>query len=67
MDLPSQSPGAARRREVGFPIDGFSKTCLLEGVDELGYLLALESAIARYEAAHPARVDTHAAMALSRS
>jgi len=37
---------------AGFPVDSFSKTCLLEGVDELGYILGFESQIAAYEAAH---------------
>jgi 3-isopropylmalate/(R)-2-methylmalate dehydratase small subunit len=35
---------------VAFPIDAFSKTCLLNGVDQLGYLLRLEPHIAAYEA-----------------
>ena len=34
-----------------FPIDAFSKTCLLGGLDQLGYLLRHEEAIARYERA----------------
>lgn len=41
-----------------FPIDGFSKDCLLEGVDQLGYLLKREARIRAYEAAHPAPVLT---------
>lgn len=32
-----------------FPIEPFSKRCLLEGLDELGYLLSHEAAIAAYE------------------
>lgn len=36
---------------VTFPIDPFSKTCLLEGVDQLGYLLKREEQIAAYEQA----------------
>lgn len=36
-------------RAYAFPLDGFSQTCLLEGVDELGYLLARQSEIAAYE------------------
>ena len=32
-----------------FPIDSFSKTCLLNGVDELGYILNFEKEIAEYE------------------
>jgi 3-isopropylmalate/(R)-2-methylmalate dehydratase small subunit len=34
-----------------FPLDSFSRTCLLEGVDELGYLLARRGEIQRYETA----------------
>ncbi|HET8725213.1 MAG TPA: 3-isopropylmalate dehydratase small subunit [Anaeromyxobacteraceae bacterium] len=34
---------------VGFPIDPFSRTCLLEGVDELGYILRFEPAIEDHE------------------
>ena len=45
-------------RGVMFPIDGFSKTCMLEGVDQLGYLLTQTSSIADYEAAHPARINS---------
>jgi 3-isopropylmalate/(R)-2-methylmalate dehydratase small subunit len=35
-----------------FPIDPFNKTCLLNGVDELGYILGFEKQIAEYEATH---------------
>jgi 3-isopropylmalate/(R)-2-methylmalate dehydratase small subunit len=41
-----------------FPIDPFARHCLLHGVDQLGFLVAEEEAIASYEAAHPARVRT---------
>ena len=40
-------------RSVVFPIDGFSKYCLLNGVDQLGYLLNHSDAIARFENARP--------------
>src|SRR5215472_5572163 len=43
---------------VRFPIDEFSKHCLLEGVDELGYILQQEPAIAAYEAARVGSVNT---------
>ena len=33
-----------------FPIDPFNKTCLLNGVDELGYILGFENEIAEFEA-----------------
>lgn len=34
---------------VEFPLDAFAQTCLLDGVDELGYLLGHETAITAYE------------------
>jgi 3-isopropylmalate/(R)-2-methylmalate dehydratase small subunit len=49
IDLASQTlalPGGATAK---FPIDGFSKTCLLEGVDELGYILTFAPEIAAFE------------------
>ena len=36
-----------------FPIDPFAKHCLLHGTDALGYLLAAEDDIARYEETAP--------------
>ena len=35
--------------QVEFPIDPFAKTCLLQGVDELGYILGFADQIAAYE------------------
>jgi 3-isopropylmalate/(R)-2-methylmalate dehydratase small subunit len=58
IDLPSQTLALPDGRQVEFPIDPFAKHCLLEGVDELGYILGQEAAIAAYEARNPARVDT---------
>lgn len=49
VDLATQTLRWPDGRTVAFPIDPFAKTCLLEGVDELGYLLAREEAIAQYE------------------
>jgi 3-isopropylmalate/(R)-2-methylmalate dehydratase small subunit len=46
---------------VGFEVDAFSRRMLLEGTDELGFLLAQSDAVAAYEASHPRRVDTTAA------
>ena len=37
---------------VSFPIDPFARYCLLNGVDELGFLLQQQARIAAYEAAH---------------
>jgi 3-isopropylmalate/(R)-2-methylmalate dehydratase small subunit len=36
-------------REVPFPIEAFARYCLMNGVDELGYLLGQAGAIAAYE------------------
>jgi 3-isopropylmalate/(R)-2-methylmalate dehydratase small subunit len=36
-----------------FPIEGFARVCLMNGVDELGFLLQQAPAIERYEAARP--------------
>jgi len=49
IDLASQTlsyPGG----DITFPIDPFNKTCLLNGVDELGYILGFEKEIAEFEA-----------------
>jgi 3-isopropylmalate/(R)-2-methylmalate dehydratase small subunit len=37
---------------VRFPLEGFARYCLLNGVDELGYLLSKNDAISAYERAH---------------
>ena len=58
IDLADQMLTLPDGRRVEFPIDNFSKVCLLEGVDQLGYLLNAESQIDAYEKAHPARVNT---------
>ena len=41
-------------RSYEFPLDAFAQTCLLEGVDQLGYLLRQAPAIERFEAARAA-------------
>jgi 3-isopropylmalate/(R)-2-methylmalate dehydratase small subunit len=47
-------------RAIEFAVDGFAKHCLLEGVDELGYILGQESAIAAYEGRRAGSIDTRA-------
>ncbi|HEX6396023.1 MAG TPA: 3-isopropylmalate dehydratase small subunit [Steroidobacteraceae bacterium] len=37
---------------VKFPLEGFARYCLLNGVDELGYLLSKSDSISAYEQAH---------------
>jgi len=58
IDLENQTLALPDGRDIHFPIDSFSKTCLLEGLDQLGYLLKQEERVAAYENTHPARVNT---------
>ncbi len=58
VDLVSQTIALPDGRQVPFPIDPFARHCLLNGVDQLGFLLAEEPAIVAYEAGHPPRVRT---------
>ena len=48
VDLASQTLSFPNG-SVHFPIDPFSKACLLNGVDELGYILNFEKEIAAFE------------------
>src|SRR3954454_21574199 len=50
VDLASQTLTLPDGRAVEFPVDSFAKRCMLEGVDELGFVLKQASAIAAYEA-----------------
>ena len=58
IDLATQTLRLPDGRSVIFPIDSFSITCMLQGVDQLGYLLKQGDAIAAFEAAHSAPVLT---------
>ena len=58
VDLATQSATLPDGSTVEFPIDPFSKHCLLQGVDELGYILKNESAIAAYESRRVGSIDT---------
>ena len=58
VDLANQTLTTPGGRKVEFPIDGFSKHCLVEGVDELGYILQHEAQIAAYEARRVGSIDT---------
>lgn len=49
IDLPSQILSLPDDSKYTFPIDPFSKTCLIEGVDQMGYLLQRLPLIAEYE------------------
>ena len=58
IDLESQTLQLPDGRKVSFPIDNFSKTCILQGVDQLGYLQSHAAAVAAYEEVHSDRVNT---------
>ena len=49
IDLASQTLTLADGPAVRFPIDNFSKQCLLAGVDQLGYILKHQDKITNYE------------------
>jgi 3-isopropylmalate/(R)-2-methylmalate dehydratase small subunit len=49
IDLAAQALLLPDGQAAAFPIDTFSKLCLLEGVDQLGYLLKRADQIAAYE------------------
>jgi 3-isopropylmalate/(R)-2-methylmalate dehydratase small subunit len=50
IDLAAQAIRLPTGRAASFPIDGFSRACLLAGVDQLGYILKHAAAIAAHEA-----------------
>jgi len=52
IDLFNQDLVLPDGNSIGFPIDPFSKRCLLEGVDQMDYLLSLEDQIKAYEVDH---------------
>jgi 3-isopropylmalate/(R)-2-methylmalate dehydratase small subunit len=58
IDLVNQTLATPSGRKVEFPIDPFSKHCLLNGVDELGYILQHEADIATYEARRVGSINT---------
>ena len=58
VDLASQTLTLPDGQTVEFPVDSFSKTCLLEGIDELGWILKQEPAIAAFEATRPYSLNT---------
>ena len=58
VDLASQVVHLPGDEDLPFDVDPFSKLMLLEGTDELGYLLGKAPSIEAWEAAHAPRVDT---------
>lgn len=71
LELLEREPGAALEVDLiscaltlpdgtraAFPMDPFARHCLINGVDQLGFLLAEADAISAYEAKTPVRVST---------
>jgi 3-isopropylmalate/(R)-2-methylmalate dehydratase small subunit len=52
IDLTNNTLTLPNGNSVKFPIEAFARYCLLNGVDELGYLLKQSSAIAKFEQVH---------------
>jgi len=60
IDLAAQKLTLPDGRAVEFPVDPFAKQCLLDGVDEMGYILKQDLAIAAFEAQREGSIDTRA-------
>lgn len=60
INLADQTVQLPDGRKAEFPIDTFSKTCILNGIDQLGYLQRHTSAVEAFEAVHSDRINTKA-------
>ena len=49
VDLERVSLGLPDGRSFGFPVDAFARQCLLDGIDQLDYLLRFDGAIHAFE------------------
>ena len=58
VDLEAQLVHLPDDQDIAFSVDPFARRMLLDGTDEIGWLLARTSAIDAWESTHPARVDT---------
>jgi 3-isopropylmalate/(R)-2-methylmalate dehydratase small subunit len=65
VDLEAQTMALPGGETFGFDVDPFARLMLLAGTDEMGYLLRHDDEISRWEAAHPARIDTRLPAATS--
>ncbi|MEA2695786.1 MAG: 3-isopropylmalate/(R)-2-methylmalate dehydratase small subunit [Myxococcales bacterium] len=52
VSLENQTVTLADGRQAKFPVEPFARYCLLNGIDELDFLLSQEDAIAGYEKSH---------------
>jgi 3-isopropylmalate/(R)-2-methylmalate dehydratase small subunit len=51
IDLESRTFALPSGERFGFPVDPFARHCMLQGLDQLGYLVAMEPEIAAFERA----------------
>lgn len=58
IDLEAQTLNLPSGRKASFPVDAFSKQCLLEGGDQLSYIQQRMAAITAYERESPNAVNT---------
>ncbi len=58
LDLAAQTLALPDGTKVEFAVDSFSKTCLLEGIDELGWILKQTPAIEAFEGGRALSVNT---------
>ena len=49
IDVPSSTLSLPDGNTVSFPMDGFARHCLVEGIDQLGYLQQQSQAIEKFE------------------
>jgi len=58
VDLENQSITLPDGESIMFPIEPFAKYCVLNGVDQMGYLANADADISHFESQRPARVNT---------
>ena len=57
VDLPAQTVTGPSGETIGFEIDPYRKECLVDGLDEVGMTLKLDTAIAAFERGYRERFD----------
>lgn len=58
VDLENQSIMLPDGESINFPIEPFAKYCVLNGVDQMGYLANADADISHFESQRPARINT---------
>jgi 3-isopropylmalate/(R)-2-methylmalate dehydratase small subunit len=58
VDLESQSITLPDGESINFPIEPFAKYCVLNGVDQLGFLASADADVSQFEIARAPRVNT---------